>query len=149
VVKLEYNKAFLNMNLKKKNAFIFTCLFLISIIVLASMVVFYISNNIVIVGLGYKIIELENIKVELEEQNRKYELRADTLSALGRIEAIAINQLDMIRPKEVEFIVLNTNANSNELENIGTANLHQKKEDYFWASVNLKEKNSLILGVLK
>jgi len=144
-----YSKAFSNMNLKKKNAFIFTCLFLICIIALASTVVFYISNNIVIVGLGYKIIELENIKVELEEQNRKYELRTDTLSALDRIEAIATNQLGMIRPKEVEFIALNANTNFYELENIGTVNLHRGKEDYFWASVNLQEKNNLILGVLK
>ena len=144
-----YSKAFSNMNLKKKNVFIFTCLFLICIIALASTVVFYISNNIVIVGLGYKIIELENIKVELEEQNRKYELRTDTLSALDRIEAIATNQLGMIRPKKVEFIALNTNTNFYELENIGTVNLHRGKEDYFWASVNLQEKNNLILGVLK
>jgi len=144
-----YSKAFSNMNLKKKNAFIFTCLFLICIIALASTIVFYISNNIVIVGLGYKIIELENIKVELEEQNRKYELRTDTLSALDRIEAIATNQLGMIRPKEVEFIALNANTNFYELENIGTVNLHRGKEDYFWASVNLQEKNNLILGVLK
>ena len=144
-----YSKAFSNMNLKKKNAFIFTCLFLICIIALASTIVFYISNNIVIVGLGYKIIELENIKVELEEQNRKYELRTDTLSALDRIEAIATNQLGMIRPKKVEFIALNANTNFYELENIGTVNLHRGKEDYFWASVNLQEKNNLILGVLK
>jgi len=85
----------------------------------------------------------------LEEQNRKYELRADTLSALDRIEAIACNQLGMIRPKKVEFIVMNASAKVNELENVWTVNTHYGNEDYFWASVGIEENNNLILGVLK
>ncbi|MCK5768167.1 MAG: hypothetical protein KAH35_07340, partial [Candidatus Atribacteria bacterium] len=75
--------------------------------------------------------------------------RADTLSALDRIEAIACNQLGMIRPKKVEFIVINTSAKVNKLENIGTVNTRYGNEDYFWASVDIEEKNNLILGVLK
>ena len=138
-----------DMNLKKKNAFVFCCLFLASMIILASLVVFYISNHIIIVNMGYKIIELENIKTELEEQNKKCELLVDTMSALDRIDAIAKKQLGMIRPEKVEFIALNKSINFGEMEDFGTVNLYTENGDYFWASVDLREKNNLILGVLK
>jgi len=146
---MKSSKTFTINTIENEHAFIFCCLFLILAIILASLIVFYISNNIILVGLGYKIIDLENYKAELEEQNRKYELRADTLSALDRIEAIACNQLGMIRPKKVEFIAMNTSAKVNKLENVGTVNTHYGNEDYFWASVGIDKKNNLILGVLK
>ena len=146
---MKSSKTFTINTIGNEHAFIFCCLFLILAIILATLIVFYISNNITLVGLGYKIIDLENYKAELEEQNRKYELRADTLSALDRIEAIACNQLGMIRPKKVEFIVMNASAKVNELENVGIVNTHYGNEDYFWASVGIEEKNNLILGVLK
>ena len=55
----------------------------------------------------------------------------------------------MIRPKKVEFIALNTEKKVNGLENVVAVNSFHEKEDYFWASVNLREKNNLILGVLR
>jgi len=146
---MKSSKAITINTIENKRSFIFYCLFLILIVILASLIVFYISNNIVLVRLGYRVLELENCKAELEEQNRKYEFRADTLSALDRIEEIACNQLGMIRPKKVEFIALNTEKKVNGLENVVAVNSFHEKEDYFWASVNLREKNNLILGVLR
>jgi cell division protein FtsL len=146
---MENDQTFNGMNLKKKNAFILCCLFLTSMIILASLVVFYISNHIIIVSMGYKIIELENIKAELEKQNKKCELLVDTLSALDRIESIAKKELGMIRPEQVEFIALNTNASFEEMEDFETVSLYAKNGEYLWASVDLSEKNNLILGVLK
>ena len=146
---MENVQTFSGMNLKKKNAFVLCCIFLTSMIILASLVVFYISNHIIIVSMGYKIIELENIKAELEEQNKKCELLVDTLSALDRIETIAKKQLGMIRPEQVAFIALNANTSFEEMEDFETVNLYAENRDYSWASVDLREKNNLILGVLK
>ena len=143
------HKSFTMNNLENKNAFIFCCLFLFLVIFLASLVVFYISSNIILVDLGYKIIELEQCKAELEEQNKKCELQADTLAALDRIEAIACSKLGMIRPSRVEFVAMNSRVNINKIENIGAKKTPQGKEDYFWASVDVERKNNLILGVLK
>jgi len=116
---------------------------------MASLIVFYISNNIVLVKLGYKILELEKCQAELEEQNRKYEFRADTLSALNRIEAIACNSLGMITPKKVEYVAWNRGINTNGLENAGMVSTNNGKKDYSWASVKIEEKNNLIFGILK
>jgi len=146
---MEYSKTFSDLNLERKNAFIVYCLLFILIIILASLVVFYISNHITIVSLGYKIIKLENMKSKLEEQNRKYELVVDTLSALDRIETIATNQMGMIRPKKVEFVAFNTKENYHALKAMEKTKLLAEKADYFYASVDIRGKNNLILGVLK
>ena len=135
--------------IENKRSFIFYYLFLVLVIIMASLIVFYISNNIVLVKLGYKILELEKCQAELEGQNRKYEFRADTLSALNRIEAIAYNNLGMIRPKKVEYVAWNRDVNTNGLENSGMVSTNNGKEDYFWASVKIEEKNNLIFGILK
>lgn len=101
------NSAIATGNYESKNALIVFGSFLISVILVTSIVIFYISNNIILTELGYKLIKLENVKIVLEEENKKLELTAGTLSALDRIEKIASNHLGMIRPKEVKFIALN------------------------------------------
>lgn len=143
------NSAMATGNYESKNALIVFGSFLISVILVTSIVIFYISNNIVLTELGYKLIKLENVKIVLEEENKKLELTAETLSALDRIEKIASNHLGMIRPKEIEFIALNPIPKINSRNNIGTLSNNYEKERNFWASFYLEKINDLILGVLK
>lgn len=143
------NSAIATGNYESKNALIVFGSFLISVILVTSIVIFYISNNIILTELGYKLIKLENVKIVLEEENKKLELTAGTLSALDRIEKIASNHLGMIRPKEVKFIALNPIPEINSRNNIGTLSNNYEKERNFWASFYPEKINDLILGVLK
>jgi len=136
-------------NYENKNALIVFGSFLILVILVTSIVIFYISNNIILTELGYKLIKLENEKIALEEENKKLELAAETLSALDRIEEIACNHLGMIRPKEVKFIASNRAPEINSENDIGVISNNYEREKNFWASFNLKNINDLILGVLK
>lgn len=137
------------INYENKNALIVFGLFLVLVIFVTSVIIFYISNNIILSELGYKLIKLENDKVALEEENKRLELSAETLSALDRIEKIACNHLGMIRPKEVKFIALNPIAKINSGNDTGAISNNYEKEKNFWASFDLKNINDLILGVLK
>jgi len=143
------NSAIATVNYENKNALIVFGLFLVLVIFVTSVVIFYISNNIILSELGYKLIKLENDKIVLEEENKRLELSAETLSALGRIEKIASNHLGMIRPKEVKFIALNPVAKINSENDIGAISNNYEKENNFWASFDLDKINDLILGVLK
>ncbi len=136
-------------NYEGKNTLIICGSFLMLVVFVTSVIIFYISNNIVLTELGYELIELENYKIRLEEQNKKLELTVETLSALDRIEEIACNHLGMIRPKEVEFIASLPTPKINPGENIGVISNNYEKEKYFWASFDLKKLNDLILSVLK
>jgi len=136
-------------NYENKNVIIVFGLFLIFVIFVTSIVIFYISNNIMLTELGYKLIKLENEKIALGEENKKLELTAETLSALDRIEKIACNHLGMIRPKEVKFIALNPAPEINSGNDIGAISNNYEKEKNFWASFDLKKINDLILGALK
>lgn len=141
--------AIATVNYKSKDALIVFGLFLVLVIFVTSVVIFYISNNIVLTELGYKLIKLENDKIALEEENKRLELTAETLSALDRIEKIACNHLGMIRPKEVKFIASNPTPEINSGNDIGVISNNYEKEKNFWASFDLKNINDLILGVLK
>jgi len=143
------NSAIATVNYENKNALIVFGLFLVLVIFVTSVVIFYISNNIILSELGYKLIKLENDKIVLEEENKRLELSAETLSALGRIEKIASNHLGMIRPKELKFIALNPVARINSENDIGAISNNYEKENNFWASFDLDKVNDLILGVLK
>ncbi len=136
-------------NYDNKNAIIVFGSFLIFVILVTSIVILYISNNIILTELGYKLIKLENEKIALGEENKKLELTAETLSALDRIEKIACNHLGMIRPKEVKFIALNPAPEINSRNDIGAISNNYEKEKNFWASFDLKDINDLILGALK
>jgi len=136
-------------NYESKNALIVFGSFLIIVILITSVVIFYISNNIVLTELGYKLIKLENEKIALEEENKKLELTVETLSALDRIEKIAYNQLGMIRPKEVKFIALNPVAMINSVNDTRIISNNYEEEKNFWASFNLNKINDLISGILK
>ena len=143
------NSAIATVNYENKNALIVFGSFLVLVIFITSVVIFYISNNIVLTELGYKLIKLENDKIVLEEENKRLELTAETLSALDRIEKIACNHLGMIRPKEVKFIALNPTPEINSENDIGAISNNYEKENNFWASFDLKNINDLILGILK
>ena len=143
------NSAIATVNYENKNALIVFGLFLVFVIFVTSVVIFYISNNIILSELGYKLIKLENDKIVLEEENKRLELSAETLSALGRIEKIASNHLGMIRPKELKFIALNPVARVNSENDIGAISNNYEKENNFWASFDLDKINDLILRVLK
>ncbi|GAF74342.1 unnamed protein product [marine sediment metagenome] len=136
-------------NYESKNTLIVFGSFLMLVILVTSVVIFYISNNIVLTELGYKLIKLENVKIALEEENKKLELTVETLSALDRIEKIASNHLGMIRPKEVKFIALNPIPKVNSGNSIGAISNNYEEEKNFWASFDLKKINDLILGALK
>jgi len=143
------NSAIATVNYENKNALIIFGSFLVLVIFITSVVIFYISNNIVLSELGYKLIKLENDKIFLEEENKRLEFNAETLSALDRIEKIACNHLGMIRPKEVKFIALKTTLEINSENDIGAISNNYEKENNFWASFDLKNINDLILGILK
>jgi len=143
------NSAISAVNYENKNVLIVFGSFLLLILFVTSIVIFYISNNIILTELGYKLIKLENDKIALEEENKRLELSAETLSALDRIEKIASNHLGMIRPKEVKFIALNPVAKINPGNDIGAISNNYEKENNFWASFDLNKINDLILGVLK
>ncbi|GAG56590.1 unnamed protein product [marine sediment metagenome] len=136
-------------NYESKNALIVFGSFLMLVILVISVVIFYISNNIVLTELGYKLIRLENDKIALEEENKKLELTVETLSALDRIEKIACNHLGMIIPKEVKFIALNPIPKVNSGNDIGAISNNYEEEKNFWASFDLKKINDLILGAVK
>jgi len=143
------SSAIANGNYENKNALIIFGSFFILVILVTSIVIFYISNNIILTELGYKLIKLENKKIALEEENKRLELTAETLSALDRIEKIACNHLGMIRPKEVRFIALNPVAKINSENDIGAISNNYENENNFWASFDLNKINDLILGALK
>ncbi len=143
------NSAIATGNYESKNTLIVFGLFLMLVILVTSVVIFYISNNIILTELGYKLIKLENVKIALEGENEKLELTAETLSALGRIEKIAYNHLGMIRPKEVKFIALNPIPKVNSGNDKGAISNNYEEEKNFWASFDLKKINDLILGALK
>lgn len=134
---------------QNKNTLIVFASALIIVILVTTIVIFYISNNIILTELGYKLIKLENNKTTLEEENKNLELTVETLSALDRIEKIAYNQLQMIRPKEVKFITLNPIAKVNSGNNIGAVSNNYEEENEFWASSDLDRISDLILGELK
>jgi len=136
-------------NYESKNALIVFGSFLMLVILVTSVVIFYISNNIILTELGYKLIKLENDKIALVEENKKLELTVETLSALDRIEKIASNHLGMIRPKEVKFIALNPIPKVNSGNDIGAISNNYEEEKNFWASFDLNKINDLILGALK
>ncbi len=136
-------------NYESKNALIVFGSFLMLVILITSVVIFYISNNIILTELGYKLIKLENDKIALVEENKKLELTVETLSALDRIEKIACSQLGMIRPKEVKFIALNPIPKVNSGNDIGAISNNYEEENNFWASFDLNKVNDLILGALK
>ncbi|MDO9555418.1 MAG: cell division protein FtsL [Atribacterota bacterium] len=143
------NSAISTVNYENKNGLIVFGSFLILVIFVTSIVIFYVSNNIILTELGYKLIKLENEKIVFEEENKKLELAAETLSALDRIEKIACNQLGMIRPKEVKFIASNPAPEINPGNNIGVISNNYEEGKNFWASFDLNKINDLILGVLK
>lgn len=147
---MRMNSAINSFNYKNKNALIILGSFLLLIFFFTSIAILYISNNIVLTELGYKLIKLENDKIALEEENKKLELTSETLSAFDRIEKIAYNHLGMIRPKEIKFIALNPTSRINSgNDDIGAISNNYEKEKNFWASFDLKKINDLILGVLK
>lgn len=143
------SSAITTVNYESKNALIGLRLFLVLVIFITFVVVFYISSNIILTELGYKLIKLEDDRITLEEENKKLELTVETLSALDRIAKIASTRLGMIRPKEVRFIALNPTPEINSRNNIGTLSNNYEKERKFWASFDLEKINDLILGVLK
>jgi len=143
------NNIIISSNYEYKNMLAIYGSFLFLVFFITSIIIFYISNNIILTELGYKLIELENTKVMLEEQNRKLDLNVETLSALDRIEEVASNHLGMIRPKEVKYIVLNPTPQVSSREDIGVSSNNYEKEKYFWASFNLNKLDDLILGLLK
>jgi len=143
------NSAIATVNYENKNALIVFGLFLVLVIFVTSVVIFYISNNIILSELGYKLIKLENDKIALGEENKRLELSAETLSALDRIEEIACNHLGMIRPKEIKFIASSSVPEINSENNIGVISNNYEKEKNFWASFDLKNIDDLILGALK
>jgi cell division protein FtsL len=143
------NNIIISSNYEYKNMLAIYGSFLFLVFFITSIIIFYISNNIILTELGYKLIELENTKVMLEEQNRKLDLNVETLSALDRIEEVASNHLGMIRPKEVKYIALNPTPQVSSREDIGVISNNYEKEKYFWASFNLNKLDDLILGLLK
>jgi cell division protein FtsL len=55
---------------------------------------------------GYRVEEMQREKSEQEEVGRQYRLEIDTLRSPRRIEALAIEQLHLVRPTGADAIVI-------------------------------------------
>ncbi len=143
------NNVIISSGYENKNIFTIYGSVLLFIFFITCVIIFYISNNIILTELGYKLIELENNKVVLEEQNKKLDFTVETLTALDRIEKVASNSLGMIRPKEVKYIAFNPIPEISSTEESELISNNYKKEKYFWASFDLNKLDDLILGILK
>jgi|GEM_PF-1210991 len=134
---------------KNKSLFINYGLVLLFIFFFTSLTILYIANTIILTEMGYKLIELENYKEDLIEENKRIELAVETLSRIDRIEEIACNHLGMIRPKEVKFVASLPLPEVNSGRSAETMSENYEGKRPLLAMVSLEKINQLISSLLK
>ena len=74
------------------------------IIIVISILTFYIWHQIESVRIGYKIGELEEKVLNLRKEVEKLETKKSTLLSLERVEKIAKEKLNLVEPKEEQLV---------------------------------------------
>lgn len=63
-----------------------------------------VAQHVWINFLGYQISQLNNSITDIEENNQKLRFEIASLGSLDRIEKVAINELGMIHPKDIQYV---------------------------------------------
>jgi len=95
--------------------------------------------------LGYKIVQLKQEVADLDQENRRLELRIAELSSPSRIETLAVTQLGMCKPDKMQTVALKEQtppatviANSHREDSEGVAeNRERPMEKLYRAIVRL------------
>ena len=74
------------------------------IIIVISILTFYIWHQMESVRIGYKIGELEETVLNLRKEVEKLETKKSTLLSLERVEKIAKEELNLVEPKEEQLV---------------------------------------------
>lgn len=74
------------------------------IIIVISILTFYIWHQMESVRIGYKIGELEEKVLNLRKEVEKLETKKSTLLSLERVEKIAKEELNLVEPKEEQLV---------------------------------------------
>jgi len=62
------------------------------------------SPGVAVIALIYQISQLNNSITDIEENNQKLRFEIASLGSLDRIEKVAINELGMIHPKDIQYV---------------------------------------------
>ena len=73
---------------------------------LLTMIMLCVWSRLEVVRLGYEISKLQQAELQLREESKKLRLEIASLSALQRIEYIAVTKLGMIQPRDKDVIFL-------------------------------------------
>jgi len=74
------------------------------IIIVISILTFYIWHQMESVRIGYEIGELEEKVLNLRKEVEKLETKKSTLLSLERVEKIAKEELNLVEPKEEQLV---------------------------------------------
>ena len=77
-----------------------------AIIIALLFVLFYLWSRLIVVSLGYEIAKANKEMAELMADNKRFKLEALSLKSPQRIEAIALDRLGLVYPKEEQIIMV-------------------------------------------
>lgn len=98
-------------------------MFVVALILIATLFAVQISQVVNITHLSYKTDELENKLNSLEESNKKLEIEVTKKISLSKIEKIAKSELGMVEAEEIKYIAINDNPNNNQKDEIHKENV--------------------------
>mgnify|MGYP000483556579 CR=1 FL=1 len=112
--KSDYNYSYINdkeYNKKKNNDYnklpkSGVVIFVLTVILIGTILVSYICQFVQITHLSYELNSLENRLDEIKEKNYLLNIKLAREKSMANIEKIARNDLDMIEPDKVEIMVL-------------------------------------------
>jgi len=101
------------LNKKKFRKKLIMFLYTFALVVVAFVLVFYISQSLTITRLNFKLENLEEKLKHINSKNKELELKLAQNTSLSKVENVARKKLNMKQPQAVEVIVLN---NSHEIK---------------------------------
>ena len=112
-------------------------LFTIIIIAIFSLLtIIYISLYVQVSNRNFEIEQLKEEKRQLESKRSQIELEIARNRSIKRIERVALNELNMERPDNVEYIVLNDKLAREEADEIEQEEAEKKLRDYIVKPIN-------------
>ncbi len=78
----------------------------VTVLVIVTMVLLYVSERIGVVRVGYEIEKLKVQKVKLERERDEMKVKLSSLTAPERIAKVATEQLGMVPPKQGQVILV-------------------------------------------
>ncbi|WP_027339309.1 FtsB family cell division protein [Halonatronum saccharophilum] len=114
----------------KNNSFKYVLLYAITIFMMSFLVIIYINQYVRLSRGNYRLERLETQRSQLKNQNIHLELNISQLKSLDRVEEIAKNDLGMIKPDSITYIVLEEESKG-DVNEVAKANesLLEEKED--------------------